>query len=272
MTRAAIIRGCALALALIALAPAGRAQAPVKAPLKALFIGNSYTAANDLPELVAGIAAAMPDAPAVVPGFALRGGMTLDWHLMYGPAMPSMTADTWNTVVLQEQSLLGGGEDGRAVLADPRMFQASVREFVKRIRARHATPVLLMTWPRRDVPSDGPGLERAYLSVARELNIKVAPAGSAWMEAERRWPWLDLYAGDGAHPNAEGSYLAACVLYATLTGQSPAGAPASIAGHVVDRRTGVVDLDERITLVDLDPKTAGALQEVAWDTVSGRSR
>ena len=198
--------------------------------------------------------------------------MTLDWHLQYGPAMPFLGADAWNDVVLQEQSLLGGGEDGRAVLADPRAFHTAVREFVKRIRARHATPVLLMTWPRRDVPTDGPGLERAYLTIGRELGVTVAPVGSAWMEAERRWPWLDLYGGDGAHPNAEGSYLAACVTYATLTGHNPAGAPAAIAGHFVDRRSGAVDLGETILLVDLDPKTAGALQEVAWDTVSGRSR
>ena len=48
--------------------------------------------------------------------------------------------------------------------------------------------------------------------------------------------------------------------------------PAAIIGHFVDRRTGVVDFSETIRLVDLDPKTAGALQEVAWDTVSGRAR
>jgi hypothetical protein len=34
---------------------------------------------------------------------------------------------------------------------------------------------------------------------------------------------LDMWAGDGRHPNRAGSYLAACTLYAVLTGRDPAG-------------------------------------------------
>jgi len=50
----------------------------------------------------------------------------------------------------------------------------------------------------------------------------VSPAGLAWAEALRRRPGLDLWDSDGRHPDKEGSYLAACVFYADLTGRDPA--------------------------------------------------
>jgi len=54
-----------------------------------------------------------------------------------------------------------------------------------------------------------------------ELGAQVAPAGLAWGEALRRDPSLDLWAGDGQHPARLGSYLAACVFYAMLSGREP---------------------------------------------------
>ena len=44
----------------------------------------------------------------------------------------------------------------------------------------------------------------------------------AWAEALRRKPALDLWTDDGQHPGRKGSYLAACVFYAALTGRDPA--------------------------------------------------
>jgi len=37
-----------------------------------------------------------------------------------------------------------------------------------------------------------------------------------------------LYKNDGSHPTLHGTYLAACVLYATMTGKSPVGMPGEI--------------------------------------------
>ncbi|MFQ5694805.1 MAG: hypothetical protein ACE5HB_02350 [Terriglobia bacterium] len=50
---------------------------------------------------------------------------------------------------------------------------------------------------------------------------------------------------DGSHPNQVGSYLAACVFWAILTGESPVGLPS----------------------LDLNPADARSLQEVAHDLV-----
>ncbi|HEX3802497.1 MAG TPA: hypothetical protein VHV75_06635 [Solirubrobacteraceae bacterium] len=50
----------------------------------------------------------------------------------------------------------------------------------------------------------------------------MAPIGVALGAALPRRPTLQLWAADGEHPNALGSYLTACVLYAVITGQGPA--------------------------------------------------
>lgn len=42
-------------------------------------------------------------------------------------------------------------------------------------------------------------------------------------EGDNEEAFRSLYAGDGSHPAIRGSYLAACVMFATMTGTSPVG-------------------------------------------------
>lgn len=65
--------------------------------------------------------------------------------------------------------------------------------------------------------------ERINSDLARKLHADVAPIGLAWQRAWEKRPELKLYARDGAHPNAAGTYLTACVLYATILKKSPVG-------------------------------------------------
>jgi hypothetical protein len=172
-----------LALALPAAAQNAVAQFQTRTVLRVLFIGNSYTYFNNLPDIVAGIAAADPDAPVIVPTLATRGGATLQWHLENGSALKSLAAGKWDFVVLQEQSLLGGDEkDGKIIVGDPFAFHVSTREWVRRIRAVGATPLLFMTWARWSPPDAArtqKELADAYVIIGREMNVKVAPVGLA---------------------------------------------------------------------------------------------
>jgi hypothetical protein len=245
--------------------------------LRVLFVGNSYTVFNNLPDLVAAIAAADPDGPIIVPMLVTRGGATLRWHLENGSALKSLATGKWDFVVLQEQSLLGGDfKDGKAVVGDPSEFHASTREWAARIRAVGATPILYMTWARRE-PADAARVQKAladaYLGIGKELGVKVAPVGLAWAETRRRLLTLDLHIWDGSHPTPAGSYLAAAVIYATLTARSPVGAPSVIQGHpTVPSGEGqgvmVVDPSLRVPLVDLREATAAELQKIAWQVFS----
>ena len=254
---------------LVSATPIRAQQERSPSDLRVLFIGNSYTYFNNLGDLVAGIAASYENGPKIVPTLAVRGGQTLQWHLDNGPAMAALEAGDWDYVVLQGHSLLGGSVvDRTPVIAEPSAFNASVREWTRRIRQAGAEPVLFMTWARRNALTDQVKLSEAYTAIGRELTTDVAPVGDAWSAARTRWLSIDLHIFDESHPTAAGSYLAACVIYATLTGQSPSGAPAAVLGHPVSRGAGIVDSTERVPLADLGATTATWLQDIAWRVVS----
>ena len=66
-------------------------------------------------------------------------------------------------------------------------------------------------------------LNAAYGGIAKELGLLVAPVGRAWQKD----PSPDLWQADGSHPSEMGSYLTACILYATIFRESPEGLPPS---------------------------------------------
>ena len=78
-------------------------------------------------------------------------------------------------------------------------------------------------------------------------------------------------------PSAAGSYLAACVLYAAVTGRSPEGAPSEIVGGrwggspLWVRVRSLFAREKGVPLVSLDRGTALHLQRVAWTVVGERA-
>jgi hypothetical protein len=69
--------------------------------------------------------------------------------------------------------------------------------------------------------------ERLSATYARLAGMTVsseALVGDAWRQSRAQYPEIDLYSTDGKHPSVQGTYLAACVFYKALFGQSPAGA------------------------------------------------
>jgi hypothetical protein len=172
-------------------------------------------------------------------------------------------------VVLQEQSSLGSlFVNGHAAISDPsRIFYPAVRAFDGEIRKAGAKTILMLTWAPRAEPELQDALTAAYMTIGRQVGASVAPVGIAWATARRDRPSIDLFdpaPWDGLHPSPAGSYLAAAVLFTTITGQSPIGAPAVIRG--APSSDGHVDTSKSVTLVALPPENAKWLQELAWST------
>lgn len=195
-------------------------------PLRVLFIGNSYTSANNLPKMFARLADSL-GRPVKV-GMSTRGGWTLADHASSGATIRQIEEHSWDMVVLQEQSVIPSVEVTRS-----RLMYPAGRVLDRKIRARGPEIVLFMTWGRRDgLPEEGHDtfedmqaqLEEGYTELARRLGAVVAPVGIAWLNALEANPELNLWTRDGSHPNRKGSYLAACVFYAVFFRQSPLGA------------------------------------------------
>lgn len=235
--------------------------------LRVLFVGNSYTYFNNLPQLLAGLAASAKPSQMIETEMVTVGGATLKLLWSGGKPQTALASGKWDYVVLQEQSTLGLARvvDGIPQIGDPKNFHDSVRLIVPEIKKAGAKPLLYMTWARKDSPDKQPLLTEAYQSIGKELGDTVAPVGLAWQAALKARPNLELHVADKSHPTPVGSYLAACVFYATLFGKSPEGLATRITGTVIDHmgKAG----DSQGELVNLSKEDAAFLQKIAWDTV-----
>jgi hypothetical protein len=190
-----------------------------------LFVGNSYTFVNDLPNMFAQLARS--GGHTVETGMKAQGGWSLADHVAASDVLDEMKSSNWDFVVLQEQSEIPAFQQSRTVGMYP-----AARTLVEQIRSSGATPVFFMTWAHRDgSPQYGLNsyedmqfqIDDGYLGIAAELNAPVAPVGFAWLTALRQDPKLELWQADGSHPTQQGTYLAACVFYAAIFRQSPEG-------------------------------------------------
>ena len=257
-------------------------------PTKVLFIGNSYTSVNDLPSLVKALAEA--GGRAMETDAYLPGGYTLEQHAGDAKCLEKIQGMKWDVVILQEQSLT-------PVFNRP-STRRYARVLHEAIAKQGSSTVFYLTWARQDIPqmqegadpAESPeyaramlkligqgnaadfdslcrrnragltaGLNGAYLDIADELNASVAPVGIAWKKALAADPDRALHQPDKSHPNAEGSYLAACVIYATIFDQSPVGLPGKLTSGFT-------------TLVRIAPDDARQLQEIAWQVVQEEKR
>jgi hypothetical protein len=206
---------------------------------RVLFIGNSYTYVNDLPSVFAELAKA--GGHPVETGMAAESGLRLVDHELSAKTQSAIKSAQWTYVVLQEQSEIPSMPFSR----DGTMYP-SARSLAKTIQSIGATPLFFMTWAHRDGwPENGLpnyesmqyAIDKSYLGIAYELKAPVAPVGSAWMTATRLYPQLALWQADGSHTSEQGTYLAACVFYAAIFRESPAGLSyrANLPGDIAEQ-------------------------------------
>ena len=198
-------------------------DAPVpsaSSPLRLLFIGNSFTARNDLPGTVARLAAAAGHR--VEPKLISVGGASLRTHWNKGDAPAAFATGAFGHVVLQEQSTLP--------IKNAQRFHENVRLFDAAIKQAGSETVLYMTWARKHAPDTQKALTDAYTSIARDTGATLVPAGVAWQRFMAKHDKPVLHDKDGSHPTPAGSYLAACVFFAVLFRRTPEGLPADVPG------------------------------------------
>ena len=69
---------------------------------KVCFLGNSYTASNNLPNLISNLA--MADGNTLIEDRNTPGGYTLEGHSTNTTSLTKIAANDWDFVVLQDQS------------------------------------------------------------------------------------------------------------------------------------------------------------------------
>ena len=248
-----------------------------------LFVGNSYTSANQLDVMYGQlIAEAKPGWSDVSLARYTPGGYRLSQHA--ADATNGSQLDEylhggdpnhdWDMVVLQDQSQIPSFPPNNSEYVASRDGAVTLAQDITTIGAQTR---LFVTWGRRDGDSMNMLQNPTFVAMQQNLDAgyegyrqaiaqagfsaELVPVGTAWkhiydgVENGGQQPtagdtlFTRLYSSDGSHPSAHGTYLTACTMLAALTDTSPVGlswAP-----------QGVPDLDR------------DALQAAAWQAVSG---
>ena len=204
----------------------------------ALFLGNSHTYYNDLPSLVQNLATAGGDT--LIVDSSTPGGCTLAYppnaHLYNDVSLGLLETGGWDYVVLQEQSQI----PVIPYIRDLYMYPGAIAlDSIAHANTTCCLTTLFMTWGWEnggqhsfggytspdfaDYDEMQDSVRTAYTRIADSLSSPVAPVGVAWQNAIHDGFPLSLFNPDGYHPSLAGSYLAACVFYATFFQKSPLG-------------------------------------------------
>jgi len=215
-----------------------------------LFVGNSHTYYNELQEMFAELVKAV-GCEEIYAVRCTEPGVALSWHWNSSKSRKMLKERKWDYVVLQDRS--------GAPLEVPEenvKFATLLHDEVK--EECGAKVILYMTWANLLSFEQQDLVTAHYQKLQSRLGCQMAPVGVAWKNAFARIEGLRLHDADNSHASPAGTYLAACVFYATVMERSPVGLPAKVVSN------GKV-------LADIPEKLAEELQSIAFETVNDRS-
>jgi PKD repeat protein len=198
---------------------------------KALFLGNSYTFYNNLPQLIA--EAALSTGDTLIFDSNTPGGYTLEGHSTNDVSLTKIMEGDWNYVVLQEQSQLPSFPIEQV---EEEVFPyAEILDSTINFNNPCAETVFYMTWGRMNGDYDNciswppvctyQGMDSLlnlrYQLMAENNQAILSPVGRVWNYIRQNFPSINLYNADESHPSPEGSYVAACTFYTVLFRKNP---------------------------------------------------
>jgi len=222
-----------------------------------LFVGNSYTFYNDLPNMVKQIALSFGDTLNYDQN--TPGGATLQMHSTNTQTLSKIPQQQWDNVIIQCQSqrpsfsqtqvsndvfpyaqILIDSIESNSVCTEPIFFMTWGRKYGDQQNCQFYPPICTYIGMQQR-------LRESYLDMTFNHNATCSPVGMSWKESIAQDSALNLYSSDNSHPSIYGSYLAACTFYATIFKKSAVGSS--------------------FWPVSIDSSTAYILQQIGSNTV-----
>ena len=173
-----------------------------------LFIGNSYTYRNagvdrHLKRLTEG----MKNLPSTFITRAAQGKFHLHTHWNDPETLNLLQTQKWDKVILQEYS--------SGPTKDEKQFFKFGEKWKKRLmKLNPKTKILLYaTWGYKKARRMTDSLDVQYERLKDKMHVSKVPVGLLWKSLKNK---INLYDGDGAHPNRKGTFLTACLFYEYL--------------------------------------------------------
>lgn len=223
--------------------------------IQILFLGNSFTYYNSLDQMVQDMFN--------VSDFSMKatrnapGGWRLRQHFLgnipndkFKPTPELIQNEQWNFVVLQEQSAGTVNERDEFLEFGEKMNQMikencpTTKVLLYQTWGRHfgmfdgyaedpsQKDVIIAAWETRYnkkanenvIENLRDGIQGGYAALAEKIDATIVPVGKAFDLVGDK---INLYCDEGNqvpfHPNQAGTYLAGCVFFKTISGQSPVG-------------------------------------------------
>ncbi|TXD50172.1 MULTISPECIES: DUF4886 domain-containing protein [unclassified Polaribacter] len=192
-----------------------------KKTIKVLFVGNSFTYYNNLPQVVS--AMAKTQGLIIETRHSTVGGSTLQnhWKREKGTQTRKMIEnETWDFVVFNNHSL--------STIKTPKTFLKFSEKFADLVRKKGAEPVFMMTWAYKSNPLMLPTIVKMYNELSELTNSDYVPCGPLFENAIKYRPNLELF-HDDKHPSPNGTYLLGLAFYKYFTGKITANIPRNLA-------------------------------------------
>lgn len=198
---------------------------------RVLFIGNSYTAVNNLPDLVSRFAASAGDS--VYAAMSTPGGFTFQAHCTYAPTLSLIQQSGWDYVVLQEQSQRPAfpiNQVQQEVFPFARVLDSLIHRynpcakvvFYRTWGRQHGDQANCAQWPPVCTYNGMDSLLALRYRQMADSNLAfISPVGEVWRSVRAQFPQVTLYQSDGSHPEIAGSYLAAASFYSIFFRTNP---------------------------------------------------
>ena len=196
-----------------------------KTPERFLYIGNSYLYYNDsLHNHVRRMLEEYYEKDIDRGNYksvTISGSRLSDHNIEYYLDHKNIRVDgPYELVIIQA----GSGETDTK--SERKIFFNEIDEMIKSIKRYNSEIALYMIHPLIEpnvaaYPKMLDDVKSAYIKAGNKNNVLVFPVGIAFNEAYIQKPNIALHKADGSHPDMLGTYLAACVIFSSITHKSP---------------------------------------------------
>jgi len=201
-------------------------------PLEILFIGNSYTNFNNLPNVFYNLTTSAGK-EIFVDSYA-PPGTSLFEHSNNANTLSKIREKKWDFIILQGTGRRIAYPD--SFTDEPAFTALAELEEIILNNCESTRIIFFMPWADEDGMTWIEGWTQNYeemqidiynstIQFSNKMNYTIAPVGWAWYKVldEKNYPLHYLHAFDWNHPRLNGTYLTACVIYSTIFVESTSG-------------------------------------------------
>ncbi|PWI31718.1 hypothetical protein DI383_02560 [Flavobacteriaceae bacterium LYZ1037] len=175
-------------------------------PNHVLFIGNSLTYSNNLPDILKDIATNFNET--VITTSLCYPNYGLEDHWNDGKIQKIMNKEHFNYVIIQQGP--SSQMEGKNTLIE---FGSKIKALCSK---NGSQLIYFMVWPSKHYYTTFNGVIENHKLAAKTNNALLSPVGEIWQAYNNINGLKSLYGLDGFHPSKTGSFLSALILFKTM--------------------------------------------------------